>query len=163
MKNETFKSVTDERLVIDITAVGFNRDTVTVKACRVNGGKAFKLVIEGKYKGRTNINGVPVPKLAFEKEVKDFKITLSDDTNFGDCLFCSKTFTSEDYDLDAMVYDVRDGVIRLSIPKTTLARGKVVSPSNNADEASTGVITSDATNSPETPFTDTTTETVITE
>lgn len=163
MMNEIFKSVTDERLVIDITAVGFNRDTVTVKSARVNGGKAFRIVVEGKYKGRTNANGVPVPKLAFEKEVNDFKITLSDDTNFGDCLFRSRTFTSEDYDLDSMIYDVRDGVIRISIPKTAAARGTVVAPSENADMASTGVVTSDATNSPEVPFTNPTDETVITE
>lgn len=138
---DLFKAVTDERLVIDVVAPGFNKDTVTVKSARVNGGEAFKITVEGHYVGHKNGNGDPVPAVAFEKKVQNFKYVLSDDTQFGDELFRSKagTFTSKDYDLDKMVYSVADGVIRISIPKTDLAKGAVLTASDNADEASSGV------------------------
>ena len=139
-----FKCVTDERLIIDIKAAGYGKDAITVKTAKVNGGEAFKVIVEGKYKGRKNADGNPIPRVAFEKYVEDFKYTFSDDTNFGDDLFHSKTFTSKDYNLDKMVWDVTNGVIRISIPKTELAKGTAVKASDNADADSTGVPTSDA-------------------
>jgi len=138
------KSVTDERLIIDVVAAGFDKDMITVKTARVNGGDVFKVIVEGKYKGRTNANGNPIPRVAFEKLVEDFKYTFSDDTDFGDeALFKSATFNSKDYDLDGLVWDVRNGVIRISIPKTQLAKGTTVAAVQNADADSTGVATSD--------------------
>ena len=139
-----FKCVTDERLIIDIKAAGYGKDAITVKTAKVNGGETFKVIVEGKYKGRKNADGNPIPRVAFEKYVEDFKYTFSDDTNFGDDLFRSKTFTSKDYELDKMVWDVTNGVIRISIPKTDLAKGTAVEVSDNADANSTGVPTSDA-------------------
>ena len=141
---DVFKSVTDERLILDVVAAGFNKDSVVVKTARVNGGEAFKIVVEGKYQGRFNKAGDPVPRVAFEKYVEDFKYVFSDDIDFGDELFRSHTFTSKDYDLDNLVWDIKDGVIRISIPKTKLARGTAVEASENADADSTGVPKSDA-------------------
>ena len=144
MKN-FYKSVTDERLIIDVVAAGFGKDAITVKTARVNGGEAFKVTVEGKYKGHVNKDGAPIPRVAFEKYVEDFKYTFSDDTEFADeTLFRSKTFTSKDYDLDKLVWSVKDGVIRISIPKTDLARGKAIEAVDNADKDSTGVPISDA-------------------
>lgn len=140
-----FKSVSDERLLIDVVVPGFNKDSVTVKTAKVNGGEAFKVTVEGHYKGRTNKAGDPVPRLAFEKYVSDFKYVFSDDTNFGDeALFRSHTFTSKDYSLDKLVWDVKDGVVRISIPKTDLARGKPVEAVANADADSTGIPDTDS-------------------
>ena len=139
-----YKSITDERLIIDIVAPGFNENSVLIKSARVNGGEAFKIIVEGKYKGRTNKAGAAIPRVAFEKYVEDFKYIFSDDTDFGEELFRSSTFTSKDYDLDKLVWDVKDGIIRISIPKTALARGTEVKASKNADADSTGVATSDA-------------------
>ncbi len=68
-----FKCVTDERLIIDIKAAGYGKDAITVKAAKVNGGDAFKITVEGKYKGRKNADGNPIPRVAFEKYVEDFK------------------------------------------------------------------------------------------
>ena len=145
MINTAFKNVTDERLVIDVLAPGFNKETVTVKTARVGGGEVFKVVVEGKYAGRKNKNGDPIPRLGFEKVVEDFKLVLSDDAAYGDVpLYRSRTFTSADYNLDGLVWDAKDGVIRISIPKTSLARGKLISATDNADADSTGVVTSDA-------------------
>ena len=141
---DLYKSVTDERLILDVVAPGYNADSVVVKTARVNGGEAFKVTVEGHYVGRTNKAGDAIPRVAFEKYVEDFKYTFSDDTEFGDELFRSHTFTSKDYDLDKLTWDVKDGVIRISIPKTALARGTEVKAVKNADADSTGVSKSDA-------------------
>ena len=141
---DLYKSVTDERLILDVVAPGYNADSVVVKTARVNGGEAFKVTVEGHYVGRTNKAGDAIPRVAFEKYVEDFKYTFSDDTEFGDELFHSHTFTSKDYDLDKLTWDVKDGVIRISIPKTTAARGTEVKAVKNADADSTGVAKSDA-------------------
>ena len=143
MRN-AIKSVTDERLILDIVAPGFNKDSVVVKTSKVNGGEAFKITVEGKYKGRKNADGDPIPRVAFEKYVEDFKYTFSDNTDFGDDLFKSQTFTSKDYELDKLTWDITDGVIRISVPKTAIARGTAVEASDNADADSSGVPTSDA-------------------
>lgn len=144
MMKDVFKSVTDERLVLDILVPGYGKDAVTVKTARVNNGEAFKIIVEGKYIGRKNKNNVPVPRIAFEKYVEDFKYVFSDNTDFGDDLFRSQTFVSGDYDLDKICYDVVNGVIRISIPKTDLAKGKAITASENADKDSSGVATSDS-------------------
>ena len=141
---DLYKSVTDERLILDVVAPGYNADSVVVKTARVNGGEAFKVTVEGHYAGRTNKAGEAIPRVAFEKYVEDFKYTFSDDTEFGDELFRSHTFTSKDYDLDKLTWDVKDGVIRISIPKTSIARGIEVKASKNADADSTGVSKTDA-------------------
>ena len=144
MKN-FYKSVTDERLIIDVVAPGFGAESVVVKTAQVNGGDTFKVVVEGKYKGHTNKNGDPIPRVAFAKYVEDFKYVFSDDADYGDePLFRSKTFNSLDYDLDKLVWSVNNGVIRISIPKTELARGQSVEAVENADADSTGITTSDA-------------------
>ncbi len=137
---DLYKTVSDERLVIDVVAPGFNKDSVVVKSARVNGGEAFKITVEGHYVGHKNAAGESIPALAFEKRVQDFKYILSDDSDFGDTLFRSSTFTSKDYDLDKMVYSVVDGVIRISIPKTELAKGKVITAIDNADKDSSGSV-----------------------
>ena len=144
MEKSVFKSVSDERLVIDILAPGYGKDAITVKTAKVNGGENFKVVVEGKYIGRKNKDGVAIPKLGFEKYVEDFKYVFSDDSDFGEELFRSRTFNTLDYDLTSTTYDVRDGVIRISIAKTKDAKGSVVKSVANADADSTGVITSDA-------------------
>ena len=129
----------DERFVFDVVAPGFGAESVVVKTAQVNGGDTFKLVVEGKYKGHTNKNGDPIPRVAFEKYVEDFKYVFSDDADYGDePLFRSKTFNSLDYDLDKLVWSVNNGVIRISIPKTSEAKGKVIEAVENADADSTG-------------------------
>lgn len=140
-----FKSVSDERLVIDVLVPGFGKDAVNVKTAQVNGGEAFKVVVEGHYIAHKNKAGEKIPKLGFEKYVSDFKYVFSDDVDFGDeVLFRSRTFTSKDYNLDKLTWSVADGVVRISIPKTDLARGKAIKAVDNADAESTGVPDTDA-------------------
>lgn len=142
-----FKSVSDERLVIDIVAPGFNKDMVTVKTALLNNGEIFKVVVEGIYKPHTNKDGKEVPALGFEKFVEDFKYAFVDadadaydiEKLGDDRLFKSHTFFSADYELDKLKWSVTDGVIRVSIPKTAKAIGKAVDAVDNADADSSGV------------------------
>ena len=144
MKN-FYKSVTDERLIIDVVAPGFGAESVVVKTAQVNGGDTFKVVVEGKYKGHTNKNGDPIPRVAFEKYVEDFKIVITKNSDFFDNIDNNFIgFNVADYDLDKLVWSVNNGVIRISIPKTELARGQSVEAVENADADSTGITTSDA-------------------
>ena len=144
MKN-FYKSVTDERLIIDVVAPGFGAESVVVKTAQVNGGDTFKVVVEGKYKGHTNKNGDPIPRVAFEKYVEDFKIVITENSDFFDNIDNNFIgFNVADYDLDKLVWSVNNGVIRISIPKTELARGQSVEAVENADADSTGITTSDA-------------------
>ena len=39
---DLYKSVTDERLILDVVAPGYNADSVVVKTARVNGGEASR-------------------------------------------------------------------------------------------------------------------------
>ena len=135
----------DERFVFDVIAPGFSKDSITVKTAQVNGGDTFKLVVEGKYKGHTNKNGDPIPRVAFEKYVEDFKIVITENSDFFDNIDNNFIdFNVADYDLDKLVWSVNNGVIRISIPKTELARGQSVEAVENADADSTGITTSDA-------------------
>lgn len=149
---DVFKSVTDERLVIDVVAPGFSKDSVVVKTAKVNGGENFKVIVEGTVKARTNKKGEKVPALAFFKHLQDFRYTFSDNTEFAnDDLFrgVETPFISKDYDLDDLKWSVADGVIRISIPKTAIAKGVEVKAVENADADSTGVSNSDAANDAE--------------
>ena len=138
MKN-FYKSVTDERLIIDVVAPGFGAESVVVKTAQVNGGDTFKVVVEGKYKGHTNKNGDPIPRVAFEKYVEDFKIVITENSDFFDNIDNNFIdFNVADYDLDKLVWSVNNGVIRISIPKTSEAKGKVIEAVENADADSTG-------------------------
>ena len=135
----------DERFVFDVIAPGFSKDSITVKTAQVNGGDTFKVVVEGKYKGHTNKNGDPIPRVAFEKYVEDFKIVITENSDFFDNIDNNFIdFNVADYDLDKLVWSVNNGVIRISIPKTELARGQSVEAVENADADSTGITTSDA-------------------
>ena len=129
----------DERFVFDVIAPGFSKDSITVKTAQVNGGDTFKLVVEGKYKGYTNKNGDPIPRVAFEKYVEDFKIVINENSDFFDNIDNNFIdFNVADYDLDKLVWSVNNGVIRISIPKTSEAKGKVIEAVENADADSTG-------------------------
>ena len=129
----------DERFVFDVIAPGFSKDSITVKTAMVNGGDTFKLVVEGKYKGHTNKNGDPIPRVAFEKYVEDFKIVITENSDFFDNIDNNFIdFNVADYDLDKLVWSVNNGVIRISIPKTSEAKGKVIEAVENADADSTG-------------------------
>lgn len=141
MMKDVYKCVTDERLVLDFVMVGFKPEDVTVKTARVNGGNAFKITVEGHRSARKNTNGIDVPCVASDKYLPaDVKFVVSDDTDFGDELFRSKTFNSLDYELDKLVWSISNGILRISIPKTELARGTEVKPVDNADADSSGVI-----------------------
>ena len=84
---DLYKSITDERLILDVVAPGYDADSVVVKTARVNAGEAFKVTVEGKYAGRTNKDG--------EKALAGAEFTLKKaDDNWkatGEALHFTKT------------------------------------------------------------------------
>lgn len=142
-----FKSVSDERLVIDVLVPGFNKDMITVKTALLNGGEIFKVVVKGVHEARKNKDGAEVPELASDKYISNFEYAFvdADDCEYdisrlGDeKLFRSSTFFSVDYDLDKLAWSVKDGILRISIPKNAKAVGKAVEAVDNADADSSGV------------------------
>lgn len=127
----TFKSTTDTRLVIDVVAAGYAKDDIKVSKAIINGGKRFVLTVKGKYVRPTGATGKLVPRLAYDKVIDEkFKETF-------------ELPLEDDFDLDKIAWDVRNGVIRISIPKTALATGKDVAASTENVNALSGADASD--------------------
>jgi len=116
---KTFKSVTDSRLVIDIPAAGYGKDDIAVSTALRDQGETFILTVKGKYKRPTGATGKLVPRLAYDKVIDEkFKVTETFDT-------------ACDYNLEALKWSVKNGVIRISIPKNEEAIGKKVAPAGD--------------------------------
>ena len=127
------KSFSDERFVCDIIAPGFGKDGITVKYAKVDGGDKIKITVAGKYARNKNADGTVIPRLGFEKLVEDFSVNIAGENgNFG------YNINTKDYDLDNLTWSMANGVIRVSVPKTELAKGATVNASDNADATSTG-------------------------
>lgn len=119
MTNKTYNTVksytskTDERFIVDVAAPGYGADDITVAKKLVNDGRDAILVVKGSYvrpRGRTD---KVVPRLAFDKNVDDsFKL------EFG--------FDKAEYNYDEVAYAVKNGVLRISVPKTAAARGEKI-------------------------------------
>ena len=109
----SYKSVTDSRMVVDIVAPGYGPEDITVKAAKTsdgNGKKVFSLKVEGKYVRPTGAHDKLVPRFA----------------NDGD------------YDTANIKYAVKNGVIRISIPKTADAIGtKLTATTDNINAVAT--------------------------
>lgn len=112
----SYKSKTDSRLVIDIVAAGYAKEDIKVTSAIINGGKNFVLTVRGKYVRPTGATGKAVPRLGYDKVIDErFKETF-------------ELPLENDYNLDKILWDVRNGVIRISVPKTELAAGKEIVP-----------------------------------
>jgi HSP20 family molecular chaperone IbpA len=121
-----FKSITDTRLIIDVVAPGYAKEDIKVSKAVINGGKKFVLTVKGKYVRPTGATGKAVPRLAYDKVIDEkFKETF-------------ELPLEDDYDLDGIAWDVRNGVIRISVPKTTLATGKEVAATSGNVNALSG-------------------------
>jgi HSP20 family molecular chaperone IbpA len=127
----SYKSVTDSRMVIDVVAPGYGPEDITVKAAKTsdgNGKKVFSLKVEGKYVRPTGAHDKLVPRFAYDKVVGDgFKEVITDDR-----------FNDGDYDTANIKYAVKNGVIRISIPKTADAIGtKLTATTDNINAVAT--------------------------
>jgi HSP20 family molecular chaperone IbpA len=126
-----FKSITDTRLVIDVVAPGYAKEDIKVSKAVTNGGRKFVLTVKGKYNRPTGATGKLVPRLAFDKVIDEkFKETF-------------ELPLEDDYDLDGIAWDVRNGIIRVSVPKTALATGKDVAATEGNVNALSGADAAD--------------------
>lgn len=121
MANKTYKTVaafqskTGDRLIIDISAAGYNAETVKLNKKLVNDGKDAVLVVKGAYVRPRGATDKVVPKFAFDKEITpEFKLEFP--------------FDKAEYDYSKVAYTVKDGVVRISVPKTAAARGETIAP-----------------------------------
>ena len=126
-----YKSVTDSRVVVDVVMPGYSKDMVTVKTAKVsdgNGGKKFVLKVEGTYVRPTGKTGKAVPRFAYDKVIDDcFKINPLDEAGVE---------LNDDYDVTKVKYTVKNGVMRISIPKTVDAIGNklaAIADTDNVD------------------------------
>jgi HSP20 family molecular chaperone IbpA len=101
-------------MVIDIVAAGYGKEDITVATALKDGGKHFLLTVKGKYTRPTGATGKAVPRFGYDKVIDEkFKVV-------------QELPLENDYNLDAIKWGVRNGVIRISIPKTPAAVGKAV-------------------------------------
>ena len=111
----TAESKTDDRLIIDVAAPGYAADDVKVSKKLVNDGKDAILVVKGSYtrpRGRTD---KVVPRFALDKTIADsFKLEFP--------------FDKAEYDYAAVAFEMKNGRLRISVPKTAAARGEVIAP-----------------------------------
>ncbi len=105
---------TKSRLVIDIVAAGFDPANVKVAKRVTSGGKKTALVVSGKYVRPTGATGKLVPRFGYDKVV--------------DKSFSQEIEVAGDYDIDKVAYTMKNGVIRITVPKTAAAIGTVVAP-----------------------------------
>ena len=119
MANKTYSTVTsnisktDDRLIIDIAAPGYGAEDVKVNKKLVNDGKDAILVVKGAYVRPVGRTGKVVPRFAFDKVVTpEFKLEFP--------------FDKAEYNYDAVAFAVKNGVVRISVPKTAAARGEKI-------------------------------------
>src|SRR5574344_368004 len=126
--SQIYTSVTDERMVADVVAPGYGADDITVKTAKVsdgNGGKKVLIKVEGQYNRPTAKTGKLVPRFPFDKVVGDGFQEVIDDARL----------TDGDFDTDGIKYSVKNGGVRISIPKTAEATGNVLTASADANGA----------------------------
>ena len=111
----TAESKTDDRYIIDVAAPGYAPDDVKVSKKLINDGKNAVLVVKGSYtrpRGRTD---KVVPRFALDKTIADsFKLEFP--------------FDKAEYDYAAVAFEMKNGRLRISVPKTAAARGEAIAP-----------------------------------
>lgn len=110
---KSYTSKTDDRFIVDVAAPGYAPTDITVAKKLVNDGKDAIISVKGRYtrpRGRTD---KLVPRFAFDKVVTEsFKLEFP--------------FDKAEYNYDAVAYDMKNGVLRISVPKTEAARGEKI-------------------------------------
>ena len=109
-----YKSTTDSRLVIDVIAPGFKPENITLSKKTINDGKNVILVVKGKYVRPRGATDKAVPRFAYDKVVP--------------ASFKEEFPIAGDFNVDAVMYKVADGVIRITVPKTAAAIGATIAP-----------------------------------
>lgn len=102
------KATTDERMVIDLPLPGLTQDDVEVKRIDLD----RKIVVK--------VRSTVEDEVAFYKKLIGYKDTKE---------FCVDPENAR-FDLDRMTVDLQNGVLRISIPKTSGAIGQTVFPTD---------------------------------
>jgi HSP20 family molecular chaperone IbpA len=113
---EVYESNTESRKIIDLAIPGFAKEDVKVSTAVQNGGEDFVIKVKGTYSRPLGATGKKVPLFAFDKVVdQNFSWKVTYDTGL-------------DYDFYNLTWDLKNGVLRISVPKTPEAIGNEVLP-----------------------------------
>lgn len=111
---QKFETKTKNRLVVDVVVPGYGSDMVTVRKRTVNDGKTVQVVVAGKYARPHGETDKLVPRFGYDKVIDNkFEHVITVDT---------------DYDVDGLKWQLNNGVIRVTLPKTAAAIGAAVAP-----------------------------------
>jgi hypothetical protein len=115
---KVYRSYTDSRAVFDVVAPGYSE--FGVKVAFTDGGETAKIIVNGVHKfSKDPDNPEKVSKLAYEGAIDEtFKVTITSDDFVR--------LNSGDFDFDALRWKAENGVVRIVLPKTAVARGSAV-------------------------------------
>lgn len=115
---QVYRSYTDSRAIFDVVAPGYK--DISVKVAFTDGGDTAKIIVKGTHAFSKDPDDPETEShLAYEGVIgKDFKAVISSDD------FCR--LNSGDFDFDALRWKAADGIIRVVLPKTKMARGTAV-------------------------------------
>ena len=118
IQDRVFRSYTDSRAVFDVVAPGYS--DFSVKVAFTDGGDTVKIIVRGKHKFSKDPDDATTDShLAYESVInEDLKVLISSDDFIR--------LNSGDFDFDGLRWKAENGVVRIVIPKTKLARGTAV-------------------------------------
>lgn len=115
-----FITETKSRLIIDVVAPGFGADDIKVSKRVTDGGLTTTIAVSGKYVRPTGATDKVVPKFGYDKQIdKTFSLSVP--------------IEGEDYVIEDVKYAVKNGIVRISVPKTAAAIGTVIAPLSDGD------------------------------
>lgn len=111
------RSYTDSRAVFDVVAPGYN--DFKVKVAFTDGGDTAKIIVNGTHVfSKDPDDPTKDSHLAYESFLEDranLKVTITSDEFVR--------LNSGDFDFDAIRWKAKDGIVRIVVPKTVIARG----------------------------------------
>lgn len=114
------RSYTDSRAVFDVVAPGFS--DFKVRVAFTDGGDTAKIIVTGTHAfSKDPDDPTKDSYLGYESILKDdpnLKVTITSDEFYR--------LNSGDFDFDGLRWKAKDGVVRIVLPKTSLARGTAV-------------------------------------
>ena len=118
IQDRVFRSYTDSRAVFDVVAPGYS--DFSVKVAFTDGGDTAKIIVRGKHKFSKDPDDATTDShLAYESVInEDLKVLISSDDFIR--------LNSGDFDFDGLRWKAENGIVRIVIPKTKLARGTAV-------------------------------------
>jgi hypothetical protein len=119
------RSYTDSRAVFDVAAPGYS--DFKVKVAFTDGGDTAKIIVTGSHTFSKDPDDPSKDSyLGYESILKDspnLKVVITSDS--------FERLNSGDFDFDGLRWKAKDGIVRIVVPKTAIARGTSVEESKD--------------------------------